>query len=151
MCGNPVPDANHDAAWEEPGSATATIFSFLVAFAQEYPTSDRQDDAIGCVGLRRRDDVSGFGDGARVGELKRMYVLPRYRGRGLSHALAEAVETYAKNVLGFDVLVLETGCRQIGALKLSERRGWTKWDYYGEYIGAGVDDGGVSMCYQKRL
>jgi len=53
--------------------------------------------------------------------------------------------------LGLEMLVLETGVRQRAAVRLYEREGWRRRDVYAEYVGAGVEDGGVSVCFEKGL
>jgi GNAT superfamily N-acetyltransferase len=54
---------------------------------------------VGCAGLRR------FGDG--VAEMKRMYVVPALRGRGLGRVLAERVVRDARD-LGYARIRLDT-------------------------------------------
>jgi N-acetylglutamate synthase and related acetyltransferases len=54
---------------------------------------------VGCIGLRR------FADG--VGEIKRLYVSPPGRGRGVGRFLVEGVLAAAKRV-GYTRLVLDT-------------------------------------------
>ena len=54
---------------------------------------------VGCVGLRQ------FSDG--IGEVKRLYVSPAARGRGVGRPLAEGIVTAAKQ-LGYSRLLLDT-------------------------------------------
>lgn len=58
-----------------------------------------EENDQGCAGLRR------FADG--VGEMKRLYVTPRGRGRGIGVALARSVIDEARR-LGYRRLVLDT-------------------------------------------
>src|SRR6059058_4095527 len=71
----------------------------------------RDDDgsAIACGGVARFDDTRG--------ELKRMYVVPEARGRGLGRRLLVDLEAEARR-LGYRALVLETGDRQPEAVGL---------------------------------
>lgn len=57
------------------------------------------------------------------GELKRMYVRPRFRGAGLGKLMLEHLETYLRN-RGAAVLRLETGIYQPEAMGLYERMGY---------------------------
>ena len=72
------------------------------------------------------------------------------RGMGVARKLLECVEDEARR-LGLEMLVLETGVRQRAAVRLYEREGWRRRDVYAEYVGAGVEDGGVSVCFEKGL
>ena len=54
---------------------------------------------------------------ATRGELKRMYVVPAARGRGLGRRVLEELEAEAR-ALGYASLVLESGDRQDAALRL---------------------------------
>jgi len=58
-----------------------------------------ESGTVGCVGARR------FAEG--VGEIKRLYVIPAARGRGVGRLLAEAIVAEA-NQLGYARLLLDT-------------------------------------------
>ena len=95
------------------------------------------DEPVGCGALRP------YGDG-RI-ELKRMYVRPAYRGRGLSRAILAALEDEAR-AEGATTVILETGDRQAEAIALYERHGYESIPKYGPYV-----DSPISLCYEKRL
>jgi GNAT superfamily N-acetyltransferase len=60
---------------------------------------------------------------ARVAEIKRMYVVPTARRRGLARMLLEALEDAARE-LGYAVVRLDTGPRQPHAQALYEAAGY---------------------------
>ena len=93
--------------------------------------------AIGCGGIARFDD--------RRGEVKRMYVVPEARGRGLGRRLLEELEAQAR-ALGYTGVVLETGDRQPEALGLYESAGFARIPCYPPY-----DSRALSPCFEKRL
>jgi GNAT superfamily N-acetyltransferase len=74
-----------------------------------------------------------------------MYVSPEERGRGLSRLLLNALESEAR-ALGLSRLVLETGVRQVAALALYERAGFSRIAPFGEYVGSPL-----SVCMAKEL
>jgi GNAT superfamily N-acetyltransferase len=71
--------------------------------------------AICCGGLKRLDEQSC--------ELKRMYVIPAARGRGVARILLGALEDRARE-LGYVISRLDTGPRQLGARHLYESAGY---------------------------
>ena len=71
--------------------------------------------AICCGGLKRLDSESC--------ELKRMYVIPEARGRGVARVLLEALEARARD-LGYVIARLDTGPKQQGAQHLYESAGY---------------------------
>jgi predicted nicotinamide N-methyase/GNAT superfamily N-acetyltransferase len=94
--------------------------AFLVAWDGERP--------VGCAGLR--------GLGAGVAEVKRVYVAPEARGRGVARALMDALEG-AATALGLGVLRLDTGPRQPGSRELFEAAGYRAIeDYNGNRLAA---------------
>ena len=99
--------------------------------------ASRAAKLVGCGAIRRIE--------ARTGQIKRMYVSPEERGRGLGRALLEALETEARG-LGISRLVLETGVRQPEAIALYERAGFATIAPFGEYV-----DSPLSVCMAKEL
>ena len=82
-------------------------------------------------------------DGAA--EVKRMYVVPSARGRGISRRMLAALEAQAVE-LGYRSIVLETGLRQQEAMALYESAGYAPIANYGGYR-----DSSLSRCYAKAL
>jgi putative acetyltransferase len=66
------------------------------------------------------------------GEIKRMYVQPALRGRGLARRLMDALEHAARDA-GCPLLVLETGPAQPEAISLYTRHGFARCGPYGGY------------------
>jgi GNAT superfamily N-acetyltransferase len=71
--------------------------------------------AICCGGIKRLDDETC--------EIKRMYVIPAARGRGVARILLEALEGRARE-LGYSLARLDTGPKQPGAQHLYESAGY---------------------------
>jgi putative acetyltransferase len=65
-------------------------------------------------------------------ELKRMWVVPEMRGRGVSKIMLEALEAKAREAEARS-LRLETGIENHAALALYERAGFTRCDPFGDY------------------
>ena len=77
---------------------------FVVAYADGHP--------VGCGALRPyADDIA---------EVKRMYTVPAWRGRGVAAAVLAELERHAR-AFGYPTMRLETGDRQPGAIRLYER------------------------------
>ena len=93
--------------------------------------------AIGCGGVCRFDETRA--------ELKRMYVVPDARGRGLGRQLLVELEAEARR-LGYAGIVLETGDRQPEALGLYESAGYERIPCYGIYATRAL-----SLCFEKHL
>jgi putative acetyltransferase len=98
----------------------------------------RTDGApAGCGGVQM------FADG--YGELKRMYVRPRFRGRGLGRMLLGHLEAYVRGQ-GAGLVRLETGVHQGAAIRLYERMGYRRIPPFGGYV-----EDPVSLCYERRV
>jgi len=98
----------------------------------------RDGTPVGCGALRLLD--------SETAELKRMFVSPAVRGRGLGRRLVAALEEEART-LGARRLVLETGVRQVAALALYRATGFHPIPLYGEYCLSPE----TSVCLGKDL
>jgi putative acetyltransferase len=78
-------------------------------------------------------------------ELKRMYVRPAFRGRGIARQLIVAIEEEAL-AAGRPVIRLETGNYLPAAVALYQSSGYHQIPAYGPYIG-----NPSSRCFEKRL
>lgn len=92
---------------------------------------------IGCGAIKACDD--------HAMEVKRMYVLPEGRNKGIGTRVLAELEGWAKE-LGFDRCILETGKRQPEAIALYEKNGYVRTPNYGQYVG--IDN---SVCFAKNL
>ena len=97
----------------------------------------------GCGGvLLVGADANG---GPAFGELKRMYVRPAYRGRGVGRRLLEHLADHARR-RGVNLLRLETGVHQAEAIALYTRFGFRRIDPFPPYH---FDP--VSLCFEMPL
>jgi putative acetyltransferase len=108
---------------------TPGVGTFLIARADGV--------AVGCGALRRRDVTTL--------EVKRMYVAPEMRGRGVAKQILEQLEIAAQ-AMGATRLVLETGIYQDEAIGLYRSVGFSQIDCFDEYIGTPT-----SVCFEKPL
>ena len=100
----------------DPEEVGAGRGAFLVAHADGAP--------VGCGAVRV------IGDG--MAEIKRMYVTPEWRQRGVARRVLDALETEAR-ALGVTRLLLETGTRQPEAIALYTKAGYVERDGFGDY------------------
>ena len=80
-----------------------------------------------------------------VAELKRMYVDPSVRGRGLSRVLLRSLLDFARGA-GYREVWLETGTKQPEAIALYESEGFTPIPPFGQYA-----DEPEARCYCLAL
>jgi GNAT superfamily N-acetyltransferase len=66
-----------------------------------------------------------------VGEIKRMYVCPAARSRGVAAALLAALEGTARS-LGYEAVRLDTGPKQVHALRMYRRAGYVEVPPYND-------------------
>jgi GNAT superfamily N-acetyltransferase len=97
---------------------------------------DEDGKAVACGGVARYDETRG--------ELKRMYVVPETRGRGLGRRVLEELEAEAVR-LGYRSLVLETGTRP-EALGLYTSAGYEPIPCWPPYNAREL-----SRCFEKQL
>lgn len=83
--------------------------------------------------------------GSGVAEIKRMFVLPSHRGRGIAGQVLRELEAWADEC-GFHTCILETGKKQPEAIRLYEKSGYHRIANYGQY--AEVES---SVCMEKHL
>jgi putative acetyltransferase len=82
-----------------------------------------EDQAAGCVALRRFDETRG--------EFKRLYVRPQYRGQRLGHVLMDWVIAKARG-LGYREMAADTMPQMETALAMYDRAGFERTGPYGE-------------------
>lgn len=80
-----------------------------------------------------------------VGEIKRLYVVPEWRGRGVARRILTALEARARTA-GWQMLRLETGRLQYEAIALYESAGYLRVPLYGPYL-----DSPYSVCFARTL
>src|SRR5262249_10658694 len=76
-------------------------------------------EPVCCGGVKRLDE--------RTCEIKKMYVVPALRGKGVARALLHALEAKARE-LGYTVARLDTGPKQRQAQGLYESEGYVEID-----------------------
>ncbi|HXE54073.1 MAG TPA: GNAT family N-acetyltransferase [Tepidisphaeraceae bacterium] len=107
------------SAEQRHGLNLASIFRPEVSFF----IARREHEPVGCGGI-------AFIDG--IAELKRMYVRPDARGRGVARAILARLEQEARD-RSVQRLVLETGDAQHAAIRLYERAGFGRCAPFGPY------------------
>lgn len=86
---------------------------------------DISDDGIarGCIALRKLSDGKG--------EVKRLYVRPEYRGKGIATALVERIVEDARNI-GYKELYLDTLPELESAVRLYKSFGFEETGQYND-------------------
>jgi putative acetyltransferase len=97
--------------------------------------------AVGCGGVALFPDFA---------EVKRMYVRPSARGKGVAQALLARIEAEI-SAAGLSILRLETGDRQIAAMRAYERAGFTRCPAFGDYAAKPAHTVATSIFYEKRV
>ncbi|MGG7666755.1 GNAT family N-acetyltransferase [Dyadobacter sp. BHUBP1] len=78
-------------------------------------------------------------------ELKRMFVKPGFRGKGIASMMVHELERWGKE-LGYGSIILETGKGQPDAIALYRRLGYTNIPHFGEF-----PEESRSVCLGKDL
>lgn len=93
--------------------------------------------AVGCGAFKLYKD--------EIAEIKRMYVDPQMRGKGIASKILIELENWAREE-GYTSAILETGHNFPEAVALYQKNGFVITENYGQYIG--IAD---SICFQKDL
>lgn len=93
--------------------------------------------AVGCGAIKKFDKTSV--------EVKRMFVSPDKRGLGIAQKILTELEIWAKE-LGSQKCVLETGKRQVEAVKFYKKCNYKVIENYGQYTN--MEN---SICFSKTL
>lgn len=117
----------------EPGDPPSATDVGVFLLARDRATGS----PVACGALRP------LGEGSA--QIKRMFVLPEHRGRGLARLVLAELELQAR-VLGWLRLRLETGRRQPEAVALYADAGYARIQNYGPAAGAPE-----SICFEKVL
>lgn len=83
--------------------------------------------------------------GADYGEVKRMFVRPAFRGKGLGKAMLDHIAQYTRGH-GVSALRLETGIYQREAIGLYESWGFARRAPFGDY-----QEDPLSIYYEREL
>jgi len=83
---------------------------------------------------------------AEAVEVKRMFVTANFRGKGIAANILLELEKWAKE-LGYKKCILETGERQVEAVKLYHKSNYKRMSInYGQYKGI-IN----SLCFEKKI
>lgn len=93
--------------------------------------------AIGCGAVKEYD--------SKTGEIKRMFVHPEHRNKGVAKQVLLELENWAKE-LGFASCILETSQKLTNAIALYQKFGYQSIPNYGQYVGVAS-----STCMKKEL
>jgi GNAT superfamily N-acetyltransferase len=92
---------------------------------------------VGCGGIKQYADDTM--------EVKRMYVPPEHRGRGIASIILKELESWARE-LGYKKCILETGEKQPEAIALYHKNQYGVIPNFGQYA-----DVPTSVCFEKLL
>ena len=116
------------------------------AFYAQFNKSDSLKYALICyeyetaVGIRAYKEYD-----SETAEIKRMYVLPEHRGKGIAKAILNELEVWAAEE-NYSQSILETGFMQVDAIGLYQKLGYTVIENFGQYIGVSN-----SVCMKKNI
>lgn len=124
----------------EPGIFDAPSGAFFVV----YDPAAGEPTPVATGAWRRRRDVEAFGS-TDAAEVKRMFVSPSHRRRGLARVVLDHLETTAREA-GAAAMILETGLAQPEAMALYESSGYSAIPGFGHYAWSPQN-----RCYAKPL
>lgn len=106
-----------------------SIKHVVIAYENDWP--------VGCGAIKKYDEDAV--------EIKRMFVRPENRGRGIALVILKELEKWAAE-LEFPSAILETGKKQPEAIRLYEKSGYNPMPKYGQY-----ESDENSVCMTKKL
>jgi GNAT superfamily N-acetyltransferase len=110
-------------------NSIVTINHVIVAYLE--------DKAVGCGAFKPYNDDTM--------EIKRMYVIPELRGKGIASIVLNDLEIWAKQ-LDYKKCLLETGLKQPEAIALYTKNQYQIIPNFGQY--QGVEN---SVCFEKHI
>ncbi|MFD1773034.1 GNAT family N-acetyltransferase [Paenibacillus rhizophilus] len=102
---------------------------FIVAYLDSRP--------VGCGAIKKLDEDHV--------ELKRFFVEPEFRGRGIARMIVQRLEEEAAHQ-GYQGIKLETGDQQTEAIGFYKKNGYGGIERFGEYA-----DCPSSLCFEKKI
>ncbi|GEK11645.1 GNAT family N-acetyltransferase [Pseudoalteromonas sp. McH1-7] len=111
---------------------------YPIASAQSLSVEEINQPNVYAVGLQNDDGIVACGaivkqfDKTLYGEIKRLYVKPSYRGKGLSKRIMQILLHYAGEAQ-IPLIRLETGSKQTSAINLYETLGFERCERFGMY------------------
>ena len=131
-----IRELNDEIATLYPDAPIDAVDISEFAFAGGYfVVAKDADHAVGCGGFRRIND--------RFVEMKRLFVRPSARRRGIARQILRHLETEIRR-RGYSNTVLETGCHNTAAIALYESEGYLP---IRPFRGTGNP---TSRCYAKQ-
>ncbi|HTQ65026.1 MAG TPA: GNAT family N-acetyltransferase [Puia sp.] len=95
------------------------------------------NEPVGCGAIKEYSE--------NMMEVKRMYVLPALRGKGIASAVLMELEKWAGE-MNYGKCILETGKKQPEAIALYKKSGYAIIPNFGQY--ENVEN---SVCFEKKL
>ncbi len=97
----------------------------------------KNNEPAGCGSFKEFDDSTI--------EIKRMFVKAEHRGTGLANKILCELEKWGAE-LGYKFSILETGIKQVEAIRFYQKNSYKQIDNFGQYIG-----NTNSVCFNKPL
>ena len=102
------------------------------------------DIPVGCGAIKKLNSDTSSAQVNSV-EVKRMFLVSEKRGKGIAQKILTELEIWAKE-LGSQKCVLETGKRQVEAVKFYKKCNYKVIENYGQYTN--MEN---SICFSKTL
>jgi len=116
------------------------------AFYAQYNKTDSIRNVIVCYFHEKPVGIGAFKQyEPGKAEIKRMFVLPEFRGKGIAFQILQELEKWAAE-LDYTESILETGKKQPEAIALYEKSGYKIISNYGQY--ENVEN---SVCMSKKI